>query len=125
MRRWLLLVAVVLAGCGSGTPGFRIDDVTLTPDDIPVDTPSSTHLKVAASVFNEQHEVTNVWVTSGDGLIWIELTQGAFPRWTGEMPLSALHGFPSGDYFFDFHARDDADRNITLENAVRLRIRVD
>jgi hypothetical protein len=122
MRGILFSIPFALA-CGGADPGFRIDDVSVAPDDVPVDTDSTDPLKVGASIFHDRFEVSDAWVDSEEGALFIPLTQGAFPRWTGSIPLTHLHGFPAGVYFLDFHATDAAGREVVLDDGVRLRIR--
>lgn len=120
-RGALLLASLLMTSCGESA-GFRIDDVSVSPEDIPVNTPSAAFLSVNASVIGERHEVLDVWVDSDEGAIWIDLEKKVDPRWSGKVPLAAFQGFVVGDYFLDVHARDYAGREITLENAVRFRI---
>ena len=128
MRRRSVLVALLVAlllaaaGCGAGEPGFLIDQVSINPDDIPLNSQSTDEIRIAASVINDRHEVVDVLVTSDEGSIWIEMVEGRYPRWSGSVPVAAFYGFPIGDYWFDFEARDTTGRTVSLEDAVRLEI---
>lgn len=117
----LLGTAIFLASCGDSA-GFRIDDVSISPDEIPVNTPSAELLSINVSVIADRREILDVWVDSDEGSIWIDLEKRNDPRWTGTVPLSAFVGFVVGDYYLDVHARDYSGKEITLENAVRFRI---
>lgn len=123
-RGALLLASLLMTSCGDSA-GFRIDDVTINPEDIPVNTPSGAFLSVNASVIADRREILDVWVDSDEGAIWLELERRADPKWSGSLPLSVFEGFVVGDYFLDVHARDHSGREITLENAVRFRIEPD
>lgn len=121
----LRLGSILLLSCGlscGDSAGFRIDDVSISPEEIPVNTPSSEFLSVNVSVVADRREILDVWVDSDEGAIWIDLEKRAEPRWTGRVPLSAFQGFVVGDYFLDVHARDLSGKEVTLENAVRFRI---
>lgn len=125
MRRALLLLPFLLAACGGGTDGFRIDNVSLSPDDVPIDTTGVEILKMGADVFDDLHDVSAVWVVSQQGPFWLDLVRGNDAHWSASVPLTALHGFPSGNYVLDVHAQDEAGRSIVLAGAVRLRIGLD
>jgi hypothetical protein len=119
----LVFLASALSGCG-GAAGFRIDNVTLSPDDIPVSTSSPESLHVGADVFDDNHLVTNVWVTSASNTFWLDLIEGTDPHWSAAIPLANLAGFPAGNYVFDVHAVDDAGRTIVRTDAIRLKIQL-
>ena len=123
MRRALLLALFLVAACG-GDASFRIDNVSLTPDDVPINPGGTEMLRVSADVFDDLHDVTNAWVQSETGSIWIDLTRGTGSRWSATMPLTIVDGFPAGTYRFDFHAEDDGGRRIVLPDVVRLKIRL-
>ena len=119
-----MLVAAAAAGCGRGTPGFVIDQVTISPDAVPLGSTSTEKLKIGAQVGDDLHQVLSVWATSGDNRIWIDLKQSKTTEgsWSGSIPISSLAGFPVGDYWFDLHATDDGGREVDLTRAVMLRI---
>lgn len=121
---WIFAAALV-AGCGHGTPGFVIDDVSLSPNDIPVDTTSNQLLKVQATVTDDLHDVTDVWANSDEASFWLDLAVNPFvnDQYSATIPLSVFRGYPVGDYYIDLHALDSAGRQVDLANAVRLRIR--
>lgn len=123
-RGALLLASLLMFSCGESA-GFRIDDVSISPEDIPVNTPSAAFLSVNASVIADRREILDVWIDSDEGSIWIDLEKRADPKWSGSVPLAAFQGFVVGEYFLDVHARDHSGREITLENAVRFRIEPD
>ncbi len=123
MRKGILFFVPFALACGSVDPSFRIDDVSVSPDDVPVNPATTDPLKVGAAVYHDRFEVTEVWVDSEEGALWIALEQKNSPRWAGEIPLTSLQGFPAGTYYLDFHAIDAAGREVILDDGVRLRIR--
>lgn len=116
---------LLCTSCGGGEAGFRIDDVRVSPEEVPVNIASGDPLRVTCTVFNDLHEITEVWANSDEGDLWIALEQDANVRWGGALPLTSLNGFAAGDYFIDVHALDLAGRQIELKDAVRLRITAD
>ena len=118
----LLLLA---AGCGGEASGFRIDFVSVSPDDFPLFSGSSEDIAIKADVFNDRHEVLEVLVTSDQAPIWIELEPGRYPRWSIDVPIVDFQGYAIGTYWLDFEARDAADRDVSLKNAVRIKITED
>ena len=124
MGRRLVLLALFLAAgaCGGGEPGFRIDQVSVKPDDIPILSVSNESIKISALVYNETHEVTEVLVRSDEALLFVDLIPGRYPKWTGEVPVTDFYGYTLGSYWLDVEARDDGNRVIVLDDAVRFRI---
>jgi hypothetical protein len=118
---WLLAVC----GCGGTEPGFRIDQVSITPDDIPLNSTSNEEIRISANVYNDRHEVFEVLVRSDEAFLWLDMVPGRYPKWSVTVPVSDFRGYPVGSYWLDIEARDDAARTLTLEDAVRLRIRED
>ena len=119
-----ILAVAAAAGCGRGAQGFVIDQVTISPDSVPIGSTSTEKLKVGAQVSDDIHQVLSVWATSEGNQIWIDLkqsktTEGSF---SGSIPVSSLVGFPVGDYWFDLHATDDGGREVDLTHAVKLHI---
>ena len=129
MRAWVgaifLLLVPLGSGCGGEEAGFRIDQVTLTPDDLPVNSPSDEDVRLSALVYNDRHDVLEVLVKSDDAMLWAEMIPGRYPKWTVRIPVADFSGYPIGAYDLDIEARDDANRTLVLENAVTLRIRED
>ena len=128
MRAWvgaMTLVSGLLCGCGGEDAGFRIDQVTLAPDDLPVNSQSTEDVRISALVFNDRHEVLEVLVRSEEAVLWVDMIPGRYPKWTAHVPVTDLSGFPIGTYWIDIEARDDADRTLVLDNAVKLVIRED
>lgn len=129
MRAWVgaisLLLAPLWSGCGGEDPGFRIDQVTISPDDLPVNSLSDEDVRIAALVFNDRHDVLEVLVRSDDAMLWAEMIPGRYPKWSVRIPVAEFSGYPIGKYDIDIEARDDANRLLVLENAVTLTIRED
>ena len=123
MRRALLLPIFFALGCG-GSSGFRIDNVALSPEDVPVNPGGTETLHFSADIFDDLHVVTSAWVQTENGPLWIDLVRGVDPHWSVTVPLSALNGLPVGTYRFDIHAEDDGGRRVLLQDAVRLKIRL-
>ena len=121
----LLLAAFAAVACGGNSTGFRIDNVSLSPDDIPIASSSSAPLNIGADVFDDTHEVLSAWVVSEDGRFWIQLERGTDPHWGASIPLSRLSALPAATYRFDVHAEDDAGRALVLVDAVRMKIRLE
>ena len=120
----LVALVAISAGCGRGTPGFVIDQVTISPDTIPIGSTSTQPLKISAEVTDDLHLILSVWATSEGNQIWIDLPQSttAQDTYSGSIPVSDLSGFPVGDYWFDLHATDDGGREVDLTHAVKLHI---
>src|SRR3954467_9146231 len=112
----LAMFLAVVAGCGRGAPGFVIDQVTITPDSMPIGSTSTQPLKIGAQVNDDLHQVLSVWATSESGAIWIDLqeSQATSGSYSGAIPVSSLSGFALGDYWFDVHATDDGGREVDL-----------
>lgn len=127
MRRWVIAAVGLLAvcGCGGSEPGFRIDQVTITPDDIPLNSTSNEEIRISAQVFSDRHEVIEVLVRSDEAFLWLDMIPGRYPRWSVTVPVSDFQGYPVGSYGLDIEARDDAERSLRLDDAVRLKIRED
>lgn len=127
MWRSILAATGLLAvsGCGGTEPGFRIDQVSITPDDIPLNSTSNEDIRISAQVFSDRHEVIEVLVRSDEAFLWLDMIPGRYPRWSVSVPVSDFQGYPVGSYGLDIEARNDADRTLTLEDAVRLKIRED
>lgn len=126
--RAILCAASLLAassGCGGIEPGFRIDDVSLKPNDIPLNSQSSEDIKISASVYDDRHEVVEVLARSDDALLWIELLPNRYPKWSVTVPIEMFEGYEIGTYWIDIEARDEAYRTRRLDDAVRLEIRED
>lgn len=124
----LVTVLAALSGaCGDIPNGFRIDDVRLTPDDLPYNSLSEEALRISADVHNDRQEVLEVLVRSDEApLLWVELLPASRqPKWSTELPIFVFAGYPVGEYWLDFEARDTADRVVTLDDAVKLEIRDD
>lgn len=119
------LVGAVLTGCGGTEPGFRIDGVTIVPNDIPLNSQSSEDIKISASVFNDRHEVFEVLVRSDEAFLWLDMEPGRYPKWSVSVPIETFAGYAVGDYWIDIEARDDGNRTRRLEDAVRFQIRED
>lgn len=120
----LATFAALAASCGEGDAGFRIDDVRLSPDDLPFNSLSADDIRISAEVWNDRQEVLEVLVRSDEApLLWIELLPGTYPKWSAEVPITDFSQYPVGEYWLDFQARDSANRVVRLEDAVRLRIR--
>ena len=120
-RAALLLLAI--SGCGGTEAGFRIDQVSINPDDIPLSSSSPEDIRISAQVFADRHEVVEVLVRSDQAILWLDMVPGTYPKWTATVPIADFQGYPIGSYWIDIEARDAAHRTVTLENAVRLRIR--
>lgn len=116
---------VVISGCGGGEAGFRIDGVTLSPNDIPLNSQSSDVIKISASVYDDRHEVLEVLVRSEEAFLWVDMEPGRYPKWSVSVPIETFAGFEVGSYWIDIEARDDGNRVRTLDDAVRLQIRED
>jgi hypothetical protein len=127
MWRWVLAAACLLAvfGCGGSEPGFRIDQVSISPDDIPLNSTSNEDIRISALVFSDRHDVVEVLVRSDEAFLWLDMIPGRYPKWSVSVPVSEFQGYPVGSYWLDIEARDDADRTLILEDAVRLKIRED
>lgn len=127
MRRWVVAgsLVVVLSGCGGTEPGFRIDSVTISPNDIPLNSQSTEDIKVSASVYDDRHDVFEVLVRSDDAFLWVDMVPGKYPKWSVSIPIALFEGFEVGDYWIDIEARDEGDRTRRLDDAVRLQIRQD
>lgn len=119
----LLLLAI--SGCGGTETGLRIDQVSISPDDIPLNSTSSEDIRISAQVFADRHEVVEVLVRSDEAMIWIDMLPGTYPKWSATVPVTDFQGYPIGSYWIDIEARDAAHRVVKLENAVRLKIRED
>jgi hypothetical protein len=115
----------LLCGCGGEEAGFRIDQVTITPDDLPLNSQSTEEIRISALVYDDRHEVEEVLVRSDEAFLWVDMVPGRYPKWSARIPVGDFTGFPIGTYWIDIEARDDADRTLVLENAVNLRIRED
>jgi len=117
-------VTATALGCGGGTPGFVIDQVTITPDTIPIGSTSTQPLKISAQVTDDRHQILSVWATSEGNQVWIDLPESktTWGTYSGSIPVSDLQGFPVGDYWFDLHATDDGGREVDLTRAVKLHI---
>lgn len=124
MRRALLVPLFLAASCG-GSAGFRIDNVSLSPDDVPVNPGGVEMLKLSADVFDDRHDVLDAWFVAEDAPVWFDLQRGTGAHWSAIVPLHELDGLPAGTYRFDVHASDDAGRSIVLVDAVRLKISLD
>ncbi len=118
--RWLL--CAVLIGCGGPFPPIRIDDVSLVPEDIPLNSGSAEPIRIAATVTGHVQEIAEVWVDCEEAPLRMEMMRTGDTRWTAAVPVRALQGFPAGRYRLDLHARDAAAREATLDDAVVLRI---
>ena len=126
MRAILFAVSLFVAvGCGGTEPGFRIDDVSISPNDIPLNSQSSADIKITASVYNDRHEVFEVLARSDEALLWVDLEQGSYPKWSITIPIAIFEDFEIGDYWIDIEARDDGNRVRRIEDAVRFQIRDD
>src|SRR5438105_15609849 len=100
--RWIFL-AVALTSCGHGTPGFVIDNVSISPTDFPVSTTSTQKLKIQATVTDDLHDITDVWASSDEASFWLDLATSVetADEYSGTLPLTAFTGYPVGDYFID------------------------
>lgn len=110
------------ASCGGTLPGFRIDNVSITPADIPVGTQSTELLRLSADVIDDNHEVLSAWASFEEAPITLDLGRGTDPRWSGSIQVRSLGGLAVGTYRIDLHAQDDAGRSIVLTDAVRLQV---
>ena len=121
----LFLAALLTSACGESEPGFRIDDVRLSPDDLPYNSLSSEDIRISADVWNDRQEVLEVLVRSDEApLLWLELLPGArYPKWSTTVPIVDFSQYAVGEYWLDFEARDSANRVVRLEDAVKLEIR--
>ena len=124
-RVLLALLAGSAAACGEGEAGFRIDNVSVTPNDFPINSTSTETLDIRASVYNDRQEVLEVLARSDEADIWIDLLPGRYPRWSAEVPIFQFQGYEIGDYWLDFEARDASGRFVRLEDAVRIEITED
>ena len=128
MRRWVTAIALLLVaagGCGGTENGFRIDNVTISPDDLPINSQADENVRISALVYDDNHDVLEVLVRSDEALLWIDMIPGRYPKWSVSVPVSDFSGYTIGDYWIDIEARDDANRRVKLENAVKLTIRED
>lgn len=126
MRRWVTAMALLAAsGCGGTEADFRINNVTITPDDLPLHSQADENVRITAQVFADRHEVVEVLVRSDEALLWIDMIPNRYPKWSASVPVSDFAGYPIGTYWIDIEARDDADRRVELEDAVKLQIRED
>lgn len=128
MRRWVTAIGflmVVMSGCGGTETGFRIDNVTITPDDLPLNSQADEDVRISALVYDDNHDVLEVLVRSDEAILWIDMIPGRYPKWSASVPVGDFAGYPIGDYWMDIEARDDANRRVKLENAVKLSIRED
>ena len=122
MRSALAALLLLAAGCGGASDGFRIDQVSVSPNDIPLGSSSNDPIRLSASVVNDRQDVEEVWADCDEGIVWFELLPSTYPRWKGTIPMVALQSFPAGEYYLDLHARDVAGDTVDLTNAVKLTV---
>lgn len=126
MRGWVAAISLMaVCGCGANDAGFRIDQVTIAPDDIPLNSTSNEDVRISAQVYDDRHEVVEVLVRSDEAFLWADMLPGRYPKWSARIPVADFAGYSVGTYWIDIEARDDADRRIELEDAVKLTIRED